>query len=81
MKEVVIKFEPFVLKQTVFVKDLDTGEIVQEHIPQKELANYLSLKENLHKVHFFGNAKFAQKIKTECVTKFKLDKVEILINK
>lgn len=59
MKEIVIKFEPFVFKQTVFVKDLETGKIVQEKIPQAELANYLSLKENLLRVHFFGNAKFA----------------------
>ena len=80
MKEAIIKFEPFVFKQTVFIKDDETGEVVQEHIPQAELTNYLSLKEDLHKIHFFGNAKFAQKIKAECVTKYKLDKVEILIN-
>lgn len=81
MKEVVIKFEPFVFKQTVFIKDEETGDIMQEQIPQKELANYLSLKEDLHKIHFFGNAKFAEKIKIECTTKYKMNNVEILINK
>lgn len=81
MKEIVIKFEPFVFKQTVFIKDLETGKITQEKVPQAELASYLSLKENLLKVHFFGNAKFAQKIKTECATKFNLYDVEIIINK
>ena len=81
MKEAVIKFEPFVFKQTVFIRDNETGEIIQEQIPQKELASYLSLKEDICKVHFFGNEKFAGKIKTECLTKYKMDKVEIIINK
>ena len=30
MKEAVIKFEPFVFKQTVFIRDNETGEIIQE---------------------------------------------------
>ena len=81
MKEVVIKFEPFVFRQTVFIRDNQTGEIKQEEIPQKELASYLSLKEDICKVHFFGNKKFADKIKTECVTKYKMDNIEIIINK
>ena len=59
MKEIVVKFEPFVFKQTLFIKDEETGAIEQENIPQAELTNYLSLKEDLHKIHFFGNAKFA----------------------
>ena len=80
MKEIVIKFEPFVFKQTVFIKD-ENGEITQEHIPQKELTNFISLQEDVSKVHFFGNRKFAEKLRDECVTKYKLDKVEILINK
>ena len=29
MKEIVIKFEPFVFKQTVFIKDTETGEVSQ----------------------------------------------------
>ena len=81
MKEAVIKFEPFVFKQTVFIKDNDTGEVKREQIPQSELASYLSLKEDICRVHFFGNEKFADKIKTECFTKYKMDKVEIIINK
>lgn len=81
MKEAVIKFEPFVFKQTVFIKDRDTGEVKREQIPQNELASYLSLKEDICRVHFFGNEKFADKIKTECFTKYKMDKVEIIINK
>ena len=73
MKEFVIKFEPFVFKQTVFIKDIETGTITQESVPQKDLASYISLqKEDLHKIHFFGNTKFAEKIKTECATKYNL---------
>lgn len=81
MKEAIVKFEPFVFRQTVFIKDTENGEVTQEDIPQKELASYLSLKEDICKVHFFGNEKFASKIKTECLTKYKMDKVEIIINK
>ena len=81
MKEIVIKFEPFVFKQTLFIKDKETGIIEEENIPQKELASYLSLKEDICKVHFFGNEKFAEKIKTECLTKYKMNNIEILINK
>lgn len=80
MKEVVIKFEPFVFKQTIFLKDEQTGTIIIDSIPQKEIASYLSLREDIHKVHFFGNKKFAEKIKTECATKYKMDSIEILIN-
>lgn len=81
MKEIVVKFEPFVFKQTLFIKDEETGVIEQENIPQKELASYLSLKEDICKVHFFGNEKFAEKIKTECLTKYKINNIEFLINK
>ena len=81
MKEIVVKFEPFVFKQTIFIKDEETGIIEQESIPQKELASYLSLKENICKIHFFGNKNFAEKIKAECLTKYKMNNIEILINK
>lgn len=81
MKEIVVKFEPFVFKQTLFIKDEETGVIEEENIPQKELASYLSLREDICKVHFFGNEKFAEKIKTECLTKYKMNNIEILINK
>ena len=81
MQEVVIKFEPFVLDQTIFIKNLDSGNISEEHIPQKELANYLSLMQDVKQIHFFGNEKFAEKIKTECLTKYKMDKIEITINR
>lgn len=81
MKEIVVKFEPFVFKQTLFIKDEETGAIEQENIPQKELASYLSLREDICKVHFFGNEKFAEKIKTECLTKYKINNIEFLINK
>ena len=81
MQEVVIKFEPFVFKQTVFIKNLESGNVSEEHIPQKDLANYLSLMQDIKQVHFFGNAKYAEKIKNECLTKYKMDKVEITINR
>lgn len=82
MKDFVIKFEPFVFKQTVFIRNTETGEVSAESVPQKELASYISLAENLHTVHFFGNKSYAEKIKNECLTKYNLkDSVQFIINK
>ena len=81
MKEAVIKFEPFVFKQTIFIRDDNTGEVERKDIPQKEIASYLSFVNDINKIHFFGNEKFAEKIKKEFLTKYKMEKVEILINK
>lgn len=80
MKEVVIKFEPFILNQTVFIKE-DSGEIIRKDIPQRELANYISLLTDVDKVHLFGNKKFAEKIKSECITKYKIAETKFIINK
>ena len=68
------------MKQTVFVKDEDSV-ITQYEVPQKELASYISLLDDVKKVHLFGNEKFAEKIKEECLTKFSVSDIEILINK
>ena len=80
MKEVIVKFEPFVFKQTIFIKNED-GTIEKEQIPQKELASYISLLTDVEKVHLFGNEDFAKKIKEECITKYNLQNMEIIINK
>ena len=79
MKEVIIKFEPFIFKQTVFIKDGD--KILREEVSQKDLANFVSLLEGIDKVHLFGNEKFAEKIKEECVTKYKTNNIDFCINK
>ena len=81
MKEIVIKFEPFVFKQTVFIKDTQTGQVSQQSIPQKELTNFISLQTEAEKIHFFGNKKLAEKIKEECVTKYKLQESKFYFNK
>ena len=80
MKEIVIKFEPFVFKQTVFIKDTEPGEVSQQLIPQKELTNFLSLQTEAEKIHLFGNRKFAEKIKEECMTKYKLQESKFYFN-
>lgn len=80
MKQIVVKFEPFDFRQTVFIKDDTTGNIKQELVPQKELVSYLSLKEDVYKIHFFGNEKFADKIKTECITKYNFNESVFCIN-
>ena len=81
MKEIVIKFEPFILKQTVFIKDSETGQIKHEAIPQKELVGFIALQDNLDKIHLFGNYKFAEKIKNECITKYKLKEEKFYFNR
>lgn len=80
MKELIIKFEPFIFKQTIFIKE-DNDIIKQIQIPQKELAKFISLQENVSEIHFFGNKKFAEKIQEECITKYKLTNVRFSINK
>lgn len=80
MKEMVIRFEPFVFKQTAFIRT-EEGQVIQEKIPQKELSSYISLHNDIEKIHFFGNYKFAEKIKQECISKYNLRNVEIVINK
>lgn len=78
MKQLIIKFEPFVFKQTVFLKEDD--DVQKIDIPQKELTSFISLQENLSAVHFFGNEKFIKKIEEECITKYKLNNVKYYIN-
>lgn len=80
MKEVIVKFEPFVFKQTVFIKN-EKGEITEAKVPQKELSSYLSLLSDVGNIHLFGNQVFAEKIKKECVTQYGLNDIVILINK
>lgn len=80
-KELIIKFEPFVFKQTVFAK-MEDGTIIKEQVPQKELASFISLLDNVSKIHFFGNESYAMKIKEECITKYNLkENIVIEINK
>ena len=78
MKEIIIKFEPFIFKQTVFIKE--DNKITRDEVPQKELANYISSLKDVDKIHLFGNKKFAEKIKEECLTKYEINNLEILIN-
>ena len=80
MKEVIVKFEPFIFKQKIFIKDIETGLILQDSVSQSDLANYISLLPNVQTVHCFGNEKYAMKIKRECIIKYKLKNVDILIN-
>ena len=81
MKELIIKFQPFVFKQTVFIKD--GRNLKEESVPQKDLASYISLCKDVDCVHFFGNEKFASKIKEECITKYQVkpNQVKFLLNK
>lgn len=79
MKELIIKFEPFVFKQTVFIKHED-GHVEKTNIPQKEISSYISLRPDIDKVHFFGNDKFIMKFKNECITKYKVNNVKFYIN-
>ncbi len=79
MKELIIKFAPFVLKQSVFIKDGD--KIIEEKIPQKEIASFVSAQENVKKIHFFGNETYARKIAAEVTTKYGMTDIEMLFNK
>lgn len=80
MKELIIKIAPFVFKQCVYIRNIDTGEIEEVSIPQKELASFISLQENLKEVHIFGNEKFINKFQEDCLTKYNLKDCIFKIN-
>lgn len=68
MKEIIVKFEPFVFKQTVFIKDGE--EIKKKSIPARDLIECLYNESKVSKIHFFGNVKYANKIKDEYLTNY-----------
>ena len=82
MKEIIIKFKPFVLKQTVFIKEND--KIIEQKMAKKELPDFLAKANDIDVIHFFGNQKYVEKIKDECLSKFivyhNTNLVKILIN-
>lgn len=81
MKELIIKFQPFVFKQTVFIKE--GNKLSEEQVPQRDLANYISLCKGVDTVHFFGNEKFAKKVREDCICKYNLtpNKIKFFFNK
>ena len=81
MKELIIKFQPFVFKQVVFIKE--GRKVSQQEVPQRELAEFISLCNNVDCVHFFGNEKFARKIKDDCICKYKMmpNRTKFVFNK
>ena len=79
MDELIIKFEPFTLKQTIFIKHED-GSIGRKEIPQSELTSFISLHPDICKIHFFGNEEFVSKIKEECITKYKMNNIDFCVN-
>ncbi len=76
MKEIIIRFQPFIFKQNVYIRDLQTDKLELEQVASKDLAKYIATKsvaENCNKVLLFGNKSFANKIKEECMTKYNLN--------
>lgn len=81
MKEVIIKFTPFVFKQTVFIKD---GEhLIEQKVPQKEVAKFIAFCKDINTVHFFGNEHYAKKVKEECILKYQMqpNQVKFVFNR
>ena len=79
MKELIIRIAPFVLKQCVYIRDINTGEIQEHMIPQKELANFISTQDNIKEIHLFGNEKFVRKLQEDCMCKYNV-KCKFTIN-
>lgn len=74
MKELVVNIAPFVLKQTIFIRE--DGKVSQLQIPQKEIASYISLHTDIDVVHLFGPEKFTKKIHEECITKYSVNNID-----
>lgn len=83
MKEISIKLAPFVLKQTVFIRDINeigSDTVTSIDVPHSEVANFISLQTDLDTVHLFGNQKFAKKIQEDCLKKYNVKNVTFSIN-
>ena len=80
MKELIVKIAPFILKQSVYIRDIETGEIKEECIPQKELAHFISLQQDIKEIHLFGHEKFVKKIQEECMYKYNMKDFVFKIN-
>ena len=81
MKELIIKVQPFTMKQTIYIKD--GRHVKEEKVDYRELAKFISNCSDLDTVHFFGSQKIAQKIALECATKYNMNrnKVKFVFNK
>lgn len=83
MKEISIRITPFVLKQTIFIREVaEIGEdtLTTISIPQSQIASFISLQPQLERVHLFGNQKFAKKIQEDCLKKYNVKNVTFTIN-
>ena len=85
MKEIIVKIEPFVLKQKVFIKEDGKEGMTVKEMSQKNLINFLEFSAcdcDCMKVHLFGSEKLTSKIKEECLCNnlFAKNNVDIIIN-
>lgn len=78
--EIILKLQPFVFKQTLFVKQPGNNNIQEIKVKLEEIPKFLSIQKTLKKVHLYGNLKMVKKIKEECLTKYNLFQVEFSIN-
>lgn len=80
MKELAIHVAPFTFKCKGMLKDIELGTYEIVKIPQREIASFISVQEDLRKVHLFGNDKIVRKIKEDCLTKYNVNNVLFVIN-
>lgn len=84
MKELSIKLAPFILKQTIFIREMQeirTDVVTSIEVPQREIASYISLQTDVERVHLFGNQKLARKIQEDCLSKYKVKNIDFVFNK
>jgi len=79
MKDLIIKFAPFAFAQSVFIKEDDN--IIEEKIPQKDIAKFIATQKDISSIHFFGNEKYVRKIATEYLTNYDFSDIDIYFNK
>ncbi len=81
MKEIHVKTKLFFAKQSVFIRDLETGDIETYSIPLDELITFISSINNVKRINLIGNEKYVQRIKADYLTKFSNKNIpEITIN-
>lgn len=80
MKELIVKIQPFTMKQSIFIKDND--KIIEQKVDYRNLPCFIAECDCLDSVHIFGNEKQAKKIMQECKLKYKVNtqKVNFVLN-
>ena len=83
MREIIIKYNPFLFSQTVFIRDDMSKMVTNYSVKTPDLNRFVSevgKKKDVKAIHLFGNEKMVNKMKTECATQYDVNPAKFYIN-